>query len=453
MTIDKTTQVRNYVLTLLEEGKLKGGHKVPGARNIATKLVISFLKVQQAMESLAKDGILEICGRQGTFVQENWRDRILHENIGIYREKSHLPWLTGLHEIMEKHIPGLRFTYSFKKGMFEMKTTLYVQEHYSEYMDLSEILEEVYPDRSDFFEEIFEQLQVDGKLIGIPFSFSPRVIFFNPELFKKAGCDIPEKEWTWQQFIDTVRKLKKHLPDNGIINWHVMPYYWLNFVMRSGGSLFKPADMDNIINIDSPETQKGLELFAQLGKEINNTDCGPDFSDKFISGEAAMVIHGRQFMNILNINNMDSWQTVAMPLIHGGEDVTSQATDILCIRKNCTNMSLAKEYIKLMLSEEVQDYIGQQNYSIPIRKSSTFKSIDLTDPRDSLFATEMGKLKTEQIIEFPFLFDFIARGANCLLENGDDIKSGTAKLADSARVYMDIHLRCNAGVLSKERAV
>lgn len=453
MSLDKTTRVRGYVLTLLEQGKLKGGEKISGARDIAIELGISFLKVQQAMESLAKDGILEIRGRLGTFVQPNWNERILHENIGIYREISHFPWLPGLHDIMEKQMPGLRFTYSFKKGMFELKTTLFVQEHYNDFMDLSAILEEVYPDKSDFFESVFAPLYVNDKLIGIPFSFSPRVIFYNTELFKQAGCILPEKNWTWNQFLDTISKLKKILPDNGILNWHVMPYYWLNFVMRAGGRLFNPEEGANLVNIDSSSTRKGLELFAQLGNELNNTDCGPDFSDRFVDGKSAMVLHGRQFLNFLEIKKMKNWGTIPLPMIPGGEDVTSQSTDILCIRKSCTNMCLAKEYIRLMLSEKVQNYIGQQKYSIPIRKSSTFKSIDLTDERDSIFATEMGKLKTESIIEYPFLFDFVIRGINCLLENGDDIKSGTAKLADSARVYMDIHMRSNAGILSKERAV
>ena len=56
----------------------------------------------------------------------------------------------------------------------------------------------------------------------------------------------------------------------------------------------------------------------------------------------------------------DDWQTVNLPMFPGGGDITTQATDLLCIHKANTNPQAAREYIKLMLSPQIQDFIGKQ---------------------------------------------------------------------------------------------
>ncbi len=440
----KTIHVRNHVLTLIEEGRLKEGAKLPGARCMAKKLGVSFVKVQQAIETLASDGVIEVRDRSGAFVQAGWRKRILHENITIFRDKKHFPWLKGLVKIMEKKIPELRFTYAFPKGILELKPTLHVQGHSNEYMDMSGILYDCYPDRSVFFEEPFKAFMVGGRLVGIPFSFSPRVVFYNHKVLSKAGCREPEAGWRWEDFMEILRKLRKRLPMDRIINWHIMPYYWLNFVMRSGGRIFKENKTGVRVAVDSPQVRKGLELFSEVGKELEFTDCGPEYDRVFTDGKAAMLIAGRQLTNILNMRKFESWKTIPLPVIPGGEDVTSQSTDVLCVRKSCTNLAIAREYVRIMLSEEVQDYIGERKYSIPIRKSSAFKSIDLTDPRDSVFAVEMGKLGNEINPYSPVVLDFMLRGINCLLESRGEIDSGLSRLAVAAETYLNVIERSDA---------
>ncbi len=435
MTADKTSLIRSYILDLLEKGIICSDDKIPGARDLASELKVSFLKVQQALETLARDGILETRGRVGTFVQQGWEERVLHDNISVFNKADQLPWISGLTDIIAEHIPGLRFTHAFKKGMLEIKTTLYVQENHEQFMDMSEIFKECFPDESIFFEDAFIPFKLENKLIGIPFSFSPRVLYYNPELFEKAGIPCPEGSWTWEEFVDDVRKFKEILPVDKIINIIPQTFYWLNIVHRSGGHIFENRKVD----IGSNETVRGLKLFAELWKEVENSQIdGRDFANSFFKGEAAMFIGGRQFVSQLKVKNADDWKTVALPHISGGRDVTSQATDLLCIRKSCTSMALARKYVQIMLSEQVQDYIGRHKYAIPIRKSSAFKSIDLTDPRDSLFAVEMGKLASEPLAEHPELARLLVSGMDRILTDCMDIDSGIKELLMASKVFVGI---------------
>jgi|GEM_PF-3201492 len=89
---NKVSQVREHVLGQLESGRLNAGDKLPGAREIARQVKVSFAKAQQSLDLLVKDGILESFSRKGTFVQRNWAERILQHNISLFAPEVCLPW-------------------------------------------------------------------------------------------------------------------------------------------------------------------------------------------------------------------------------------------------------------------------------------------------------------------------------------------------------------------------
>ena len=436
--LNKVTDVRHYVLDLLEEGKLQTGQRLPGARELALTLGISFLKVQQAIETLCQDGVLETASRKGTFVQAGWEKRVLRENLAVYNRLHRMPWMAGLLAELNREIGGLRMTFAFEQGMLEVRTTRHVLVNQREYMDLGEIFAECYPDKSVFFEKPMKPFTVNGRTVGIPLAFSPRVIFFNPAVFERAGCPLPRAGWTWEEFMETVRLLKRTIPVDRIIDWHTQFFLWVNFVVRSGGGVFSQDAADPVL-VDHPKTLAGLRRFAELGAELDYVDFdGDGFHSAFLSGEAAMHIDGRQHLHPLAGSNNTNWSVVPLPLMPGGEDVTAQATDLICVRTSCVSPSLARKYVHTMLSERVQDYLAQVKQNIPIRKSSAFKSIDLGDPRDALFAVEMGKVSTSFNLGEPYPGELVSDGITQLLDRHANLEEGLAELAKFSRTWLKI---------------
>ncbi|HSI82879.1 MAG: extracellular solute-binding protein [Candidatus Methylacidiphilales bacterium] len=453
MVENKTTIVRRHVLSLLEEGALKTGEQVPSARELSVKLGISFLKVQQAIETLCQDGVMEAYSRKGTYVQRGWEERVLPENLAVFNHLHRLPWVDGMLKVMEKEFAGLRMTYAFKRGMLELRTTRHVLTGHDEYMDLTELFEECYPDRSIFFEKPFRPFHINGRIVGIPYSFSPRVVLYNPKQFRSAGCAMPQSGWTWEEFLECIARLKKVLPAKYILNWHCQSYAWLNILLRAGGRLFTPNQEDPV-TVDSPRSILGLSLFNELGNLLERPEYDEDdFHGAFLQGSAGMLIVGRQFLDSIDRAGFKDWASVPLPHIPGGEDITAQATDLVCVRKSCTSMSLARKYISVMLSEPVQDYLAQRRYSIPIRKSSAFKSLDLTDPRDALFAAEMGKASIDFNIAPPFPGELVLQGIERILTENLDLDSGLRELGQMARTYMGIYGHYSASRKSAIRTV
>lgn len=433
MNVD--SKVRSYILQLLEGSKIKGGDKLLGARAIATKVGVSFLKVQQAIDGLVRDGILKTISRKGTFVQENWRERILQTNLSLYN--ASFPWVRHLSEILERRLPSLRLVSEFSGGVFELTTTLKAQVNRREYMDLSDIFHRLYSDKSIFYERPFATCRAADGLWGIPFIFSPRVIFFNHKLFEKAGCDAPRAGWTWEEFIVCIRKLKKVLPCDKVFDWNTNAHFWINFIFRAGGGLIDLM-CDDPVKIDHPRTQYAIRLLSDLRDELGMEDRNFEFQQDFLAGDAAFLVAPREFMIFIAESGFEDWRTAPLPLIKGGVDVNVQATDLLCVRKNCVDYDLAEAFIETMLSEEVQDLIAKSRYGIPIRKSSAFKSVDIEDPRDSLFMAEASKMTAEYNIDSPELLTLIQDGIAQIWKERQDVEKATFELASGVRTFLKI---------------
>jgi len=308
-------------------------------------------------------------------------------------------------------------------------------------MDLSEVFDACYPDKTEFFTHPFKTFYMDGRLTGLPLIFSPRVMFFNPEILANAGCVPPRAGWTWDDFLECVRRVRANAPEAGIINWSPKPFVFMNVIFRAGGCLIT-ADVDDPVRIDHPATRRGIRLFREL-RDAVGIGPGGDYAElsrrSFLEGKMAFDLASREdWLPKLEAAGMDNWETAPLPLIEGGVDITAQATDLLCVRKSCVDMAAVAEMVRLVLSEEFQDYLGKVKYGIPIRKSSAMKGIDLEDTRDTLFLTESAKITAEYNVDSPALAVMVVEGIRQILESDVDIDAATSRLADAVRTFLRV---------------
>tara|TARA_B100000609_G_scaffold171671_1_gene146771 strand:+ start:256 stop:489 length:234 start_codon:yes stop_codon:yes gene_type:complete len=62
-----------------------------------------------------------------------------------------LPWVARLQDLVHDYLPELRFTHVFQRSDIELKTTFSIQQNPDQYMDLSGILKDCYPEASTLF--------------------------------------------------------------------------------------------------------------------------------------------------------------------------------------------------------------------------------------------------------------------------------------------------------------
>lgn len=418
---DKFSLVREYILDKIEQKVYPANSKLPASRELCKETGASFAIVQHAVSSLEYDGIVECKPRLGTYVRNNCFERIVKNHMVIFNQN--LPWLDGFRPLLEKRIPEIRLCQEFTGGMFELRTTQYLQQHRNEYMDLSEFWKHFNGERESFFQRPFVGFSnPDGTLFGIPFIFSPRVMFYNKTILKKAGITEPTPTWTLDDLFNDMNQLKEHVSPQAIINFSDDPHFWLSFIFRAGGRFF---DENGEVCFDSEPVIRSLEILRNIRKTLELPPCL--FNPPNATPENyVFMVDAREIVCRMKHNHFDDYGTVSMPHFPDGCLSMAQATDLLCIRKECADNKLAAKYIEFMLSEEVQDFIGSECYGIPIRKSSALKSINSEDPRDIIFLNEMNYMSTA------FNFSTVEIGQAAQLGIAQIIR-GTAPIAQSVK--------------------
>ncbi|GHV14128.1 sugar ABC transporter substrate-binding protein [Spirochaetia bacterium] len=158
----------------------------------------------------------------------------------------------------------------------------------------------------------------DGKLESLPIGLCPFALAVNTDIFDAAGITIPEGSWTWDDVIKASQAVTKGEGLNKVYgltdHWvwqQILPFYY-------GGGYY--AKDYKSLALDSPETIKGIQFFADL---MYKHKIIPTFEEssgllaeqRFFGGRAALMpINLWDIYNFAaNIGDSFHWKLAMMP--------------------------------------------------------------------------------------------------------------------------------------------
>jgi multiple sugar transport system substrate-binding protein len=158
-------------------------------------------------------------------------------------------------------------------------------------------------DLSDFPERAIAQYTYQGNQHGFPQDFPTRALFYNPELFKRAGLALPPgnygfnpSTWNWQVFLEAARRLTS--PDaqsgTGAYGWNTQ-FGWRPYsvwIFANGGEAFN-KDLSEC-TITEAKSVEALQLLSDL---TNRHKVAPTRQVTSAEGYEPMFIAGRVAMN------------------------------------------------------------------------------------------------------------------------------------------------------------
>ena len=406
MKLDKNLEIRNLLLDKIERGEWRPGAKLPGARQLAGEVGCCFTHLQSVLESLVQQGILLSVPRSGTYVRENWEKRLLQGTLRLHRAAPEDCTRQVYSAPISQEHPELRLTWKFDRAVYEIQVSHYLLGHHSQYLDLGPIFRKLYPAPSAFFPAPFRQFLVNGKLCGIPLLFSPRIIAYNRELFKQCGVELPRPGWSWEEFIACIRKLRSKLPAERVFPFNHALYEFYPIAARFGGRIIEP-DQPDPVRVDAPEMLRGLDHYLML-RDLLGPEEGPvNYTDV-----ALRITTREQLAHELTRENFARIGGVELPMPDNGCDVNVQAAELLCVRNECADLAQAERLIEFLLSEPMQDRIGQSRYGIPVRRSSAAFSMNPYESTDALFLQEMEKPAAGYNLFTPEFYTIVDRSCN-----------------------------------------
>ncbi|MFF9895257.1 extracellular solute-binding protein [Streptomyces longispororuber] len=238
--------------------------------------------------------------------------------------------------------------------------------------DLSDLKESV---GSDWTESINKSTVVDGKQYAAPWFVLNRVVLYNKKIWADAG--IKETPKTRDEFYADLKKIGQKTDAEPIYlpgqNW----YHFVGLVIGEGGELVKKDGDKYVSNLDDPQIAKAAETykkFQALSKAPKNKDeATPQQAEVFAKGktgafigmswEAATAIKANK-----KIEKDIGYFTIPGPTADKPEGVFLGGSN-LAVAATSQKQELAKEFLKIALSDKFEGQLAKEGGVIPNKKA------------------------------------------------------------------------------------
>ncbi|WP_010275772.1 ABC transporter substrate-binding protein [Paenibacillus senegalensis] len=244
----------------------------------------------------------------------------------------------------------------------------------------------------DFIPSTLELWEHDGKLLGIPFSTPPMIMYYNKTLFENAGLPTPTElalngEWTWEKFEETAKALSSGSGNDRVYGANLW-MEWTNFAtipshtLSYGGQMF--ADDMTSFAWNSPQGVATFEMIDRMTFE-DRSHVPPGETIPFESGKVGMFTF--MYSYIANIRGIETFEWDIAPLPEGPEGrapLLGQAGIVAFEQSD--HPEEAMELLKFLGSKKgIQ---AQSAFFVPPRKSvlesDEFVNVPNNPPRESI---------------------------------------------------------------------
>ena len=270
---------------------------------------------------------------------------------------------------------------------------------------------------ADYYPNILEAHSVDGKVYGAPLYVSPFVLFYNKDLFEKAGLDPENPPKTYEEMLEIAPKLAALTTEDGnkvypfgqpTASVIVIGSSIQSFAQTFGGTVF---DENNQFNVDNQGFTDAMNMLQQLDElGYNPQNCKPkDLRNLFALGQVAMYYDNTWGYNgAKSINpEVENFAATAMPLSGGsGEGAsTLQSHCFVAVDNGPERVDAVKKFIEYVITPEVlNDYIANIAPAYPAKKA--MENMDAVVNSEFLKGGQSAVEKAVPVYQFPTLSDF-----------------------------------------------
>ncbi|PJF48465.1 MAG: sugar ABC transporter substrate-binding protein [Chloroflexi bacterium] len=220
-------------------------------------------------------------------------------------------------------------------------------------------------DKADILPNTLDAVRLkDGKAYAWPLWVVPMGIYLNLDVFQEAGVPLPPKDWTWDQFVETAKKLTfqrangeqvygfSGFIDPGVINtWGL----WMN-----EDPSVRPI-VDGKFGFDSDKAAAGLKRFAELAlvHKVTPPDFGSqkdaDVKGGFKNKQYGMIVDATGFSPQLKADKIN-FAIYPLPSVNGNR-LTVGAIGVIAVAATSDKVKeqAAMDLARYLTSAEVQE--------------------------------------------------------------------------------------------------
>lgn len=213
----------------------------------------------------------------------------------------------------------------------------------------------------------------DPGLYMIPSSYDIVTLYYNKTMFEAAGAPLPTADTTWDELIESCKLIKEKTGNYCIPAGPGWAPWWATYVpwiVGYGGSLL--GEDGRTVMLSSPESLAGIKAYTDMWT-VDDIAQPLDFDAGgacFVVGKCAVTfdIAG----SLANLRAIDpqpfEWDVEVIPTLPEGK-VTGMGTYGFAISADAQDPELAWDFVKNMLTPDIQKAIAMNYTGTPLLKS------------------------------------------------------------------------------------
>ena len=307
----------------------------------------------------------------------------------------------------------------------------------------------------------------EDRLYGVPLYADVSLLLWNKALFEAAGLDPEVPPTNLQEIHDMAAAIND--PANGVYGYYLAGncagcniFTFAPLIWASGGTI-EPAECGDeaLVGDSIPTVLEWARMMHQEGliDPAAQAETGATFGEVFGSGNVGIMGTGNFNVALAKEQNPDIELGVTLlPGLESGQTASFAGGDIVTVPKGSERIEDAVEFMKFILSDDVQANVYMALGNLPTRTDvePVYDDPDVADtPRgiaDRPDAVHAGVLRDDQLAAGPVAADAPAGVLQRRADRGDHRRHQDADGGDVLRVGQlarHVPARCDAAAVGK----
>lgn len=239
-----------------------------------------------------------------------------------------------------------------------------------------------------YFTSAFVSGQYESVQYALPYETVPTLMFVNKTLLTQEGIDMPEENWTWDDFYEICKKVTRDTDGDGMLDqFGSYNYDCMDALCSNGGGVFNKKGTEAAL------TDSRVVEAVKYVRSINDLYGGEKLTQEDFNGGrvAFMPLTFAEYRTyktypykIRKYANFQ-WDCVTMPAGEQGGNISQVDSLLMGISANTKEEKLAWEFLKLLTYDEE----SQMNIFYDSQGASVLKAVTESQQMEQVVQEDM----------------------------------------------------------------
>ncbi|MDO9396340.1 MAG: extracellular solute-binding protein, partial [Herbiconiux sp.] len=208
-------------------------------------------------------------------------------------------------------------------------------------------------------QDLVDGITVDGSVYQIPWYVTPNALFYNADLFTKAGLDPDAPPTTMSEFHDAATAIAATGAAGGTA-YFGNDYNFQTYVASLGARVYDPATGD--LAIGSDEGAAVFDAFARMAADGSSpvySNFFAEANEAFAGGSLGMIVTSASGYPALKASGNVDIRIAPVPAMDGGEQIAATSTNgfVITTKDPARQAAVCDALLSLLTPQAVTDTV------------------------------------------------------------------------------------------------